>query len=132
MSKIDAKKLEELKKKLSTEQYNICFLAGTEPPFSGKFTHNTAKGTYVCAVCRTPLFSSAGKFDSGTGWPSFDEVIKKGNVVLKQDDGMGLVRTEVQCATCSAHLGHLFADGPTKTGNRYCINSLALEFVKIK
>lgn len=129
---MDVKKLKELKKKLTSEQYNICFLAGTEPPFSGKYTHNSKKGTYVCVVCKTPLFSSTTKFDSGTGWPSFDDVVEKGNVTLKNDSSGGMERVEVQCSTCRAHLGHLFADGPTKTGNRYCINSLALNFLDLK
>lgn len=125
---MDPKKLEEFKKKLTTEQYNVCFLKGTEPPFSGKYTNNHATGMYECVVCQTPLFSSSTKFDSGTGWPSFDDPVNTKNIELKPDHSLSIGRTEVLCKTCGAHLGHLFNDGPTKTGNRYCINSLSLDF----
>lgn len=120
--------LEEAKKRLTPEQYNVCFLKGTEPPFSGKYTNNHKTGMYECIVCHTPLFSSSTKFDSGTGWPSFDNPVNSKNVDLKPDYSLGIERTEVLCKTCGAHLGHLFNDGPTKTGNRYCINSLSLDF----
>lgn len=125
---MDPKQLEELKKKLSAEQYNVCFLKGTEPPFSGKYTNNHKTGMYECVVCQTPLFSSNTKFDSGTGWPSFDDPVNAKNIELKPDHSIGMERIEVLCKTCGAHLGHLFNDGPTKTGNRYCINSLSLDF----
>jgi len=117
------------KSKLTPDQVNICFYKGTEPPFSGKYLHNKEKGMYVCVACGTPLFSSDTKFDSGSGWPSFWDVVKKGNVKLTEDLSMGMERTEVGCAHCGAHLGHVFSDAPGyKTGLRYCVNSLAMNF----
>lgn len=121
---------EEAKRKLTPEQYNVCFEKGTEPPFSGKYYKNKDDGMYKCIACDQPLFSSDTKFDSGTGWPSFSDVVKKGNVKLQEDRSMGMKRTEVLCGNCGAHLGHVFDDGPTETGKRYCINSLALNFEK--
>lgn len=117
--------------KLSDEQYRIMRERGTEQPFSGKFVDHHDDGMYTCVACNTPLFASDTKFDSGSGWPSFSDVISKGNVELKTDTSHGMSRTEVICATCGGHLGHVFDDGPKdKTGLRYCINSACLDFKK--
>lgn len=105
---------------------------GTEPPFSGKYVNAKEKGMYVCKNCGTFLFSSDAKFDSGTGWPSFDEPNNLENIELKEDDSHSMHRIEVTCRKCSAHLGHLFDDGPTGTGKRYCINSVCLDLVDTK
>jgi len=121
--------IEEMKKKLSPEQYDVCFLKGTEPPFSGKYTHNKEPGTYVCAVCGSELFSSDTKFESGTGWPSFDRPMESETIEYTDDYSYGMRRIEVTCKNCGSHLGHVFDDGPTETGKRYCINSLSLDFV---
>ncbi|MBI4174938.1 MAG: peptide-methionine (R)-S-oxide reductase MsrB, partial [Candidatus Aenigmarchaeota archaeon] len=109
----------EWKKKLTKEQYHVLREKQTESPFTGKLLHNKGKGTYVCAACGSPLFSSDAKFDSGSGWPSFYDVVSSA-VELREDKSYG-IRTEVVCAKCGGHLGHLFGDGPKPTGQRYCI-----------
>lgn len=117
---------EEWKKVLTPEQYEVMRGGGTEAPFTGKYVHEKEDGMYTCAACGNPLFSSDTKFDSGTGWPSFDEALP-GAVEHRQDTTHGMVRTEVVCAKCGSHLGHLFEDGPTDTGKRYCLNSVCLD-----
>lgn len=121
----------EWKEKLSEEAYYVMREAGTERAFTGKYWDNKKEGVYNCAACQLPLFSSETKYRSGSGWPSFYRPIKEANVGSEKDRTLGMVRTEVHCARCGGHLGHVFPDGPKPTGLRYCINSVSLEFQEI-
>ncbi len=115
-------------KDLPLDRLRILKHCGTEPPFSSPLLDEHRRGRFVCAGCGAPLFASTAKFESGSGWPSFSEVIAQGAVTTRADTGHGMVRTEVLCTACGGHLGHVFPDGPKPTGLRYCINGLALEF----
>lgn len=123
---------DEWKKRLNAQAFNVLRQEGTERAFTGTYWNNHEKGTYVCAGCGLPLFSSDTKFDSGTGWPSFWQPIDKRNVRENVDNSHFMTRTEVECARCGGHQGHVFDDGPNPTGLRYCINSVSLKFVKGK
>ena len=128
VSKTDMPQSErEWKKKLDPAQYQVLRQAGTERAFSGKYWNTKADGTYTCAGCGTQLFSSDTKFESGSGWPSFYAALDPEKIEEVEDGSFGMMRTEVKCATCGGHLGHLFPDGPNPTGMRYCINSAALD-----
>lgn len=123
IQKTEAEWLEEL----GPERYRILRQKGTERPFTGEYNLKYDRGIYACAGCKTQLFESSSKFDSGCGWPSFDEAIE-GTVEYVRDNSHGMIRTEILCATCGGHLGHVFNDGPTQTGQRYCVNSLSVDF----
>ncbi|WP_425244270.1 peptide-methionine (R)-S-oxide reductase MsrB [Vibrio gelatinilyticus] len=129
-SKRVTKSSEDWRQELTDEQYRVCRQGGTEPPYSGTLLHNKETGAYQCTCCKTPLFSSDNKYDSGCGWPSFDAPINNGAVRYLNDLSHGMQRVEIRCATCDSHLGHVFTDGPTTTGERYCVNSVSLIFNK--
>ena len=123
---------QEWRAQLSPEQFHVTRKAGTEPAFTGKYWNSKDHGTYACACCGEPLFSSEKKYESGTGWPSFFEPISESAVESHKDRSYGMVRTEARCAKCDAHLGHVFEDGPKPSGLRYCMNSASLELKPAK
>ncbi len=119
---------EEWRQRLSPEQYRILRKKGTEHPFSGEYDHFFGAGQYTCAGCGAPLFASTAKFDSGCGWPAFDRALEQEAIDFESDFSFGMRRVEIMCAKCGGHLGHVFDDGPTETGQRFCVNSLSLKF----
>lgn len=125
MAKIE-KTEQQWRDELSDEEFVVCRKKGTERAFTGKYWNTKTPGTYVCVACETPLFSSETKYDSGSGWPSFYQPMVEANITSLVDESHGMIRTEVLCAVCDSHLGHVFEDGPHPTGLRYCINSVSL------
>lgn len=130
MSEKLKKSEDEWRLELDPESYHILREKGTERAFTGDYYQNKDEGTYVCKGCGTPLFSSDTKYESGSGWPSFYDAISKGVIETKADYSLGMIRTEIACAVCGGHLGHIFDDGPKPTGQRYCVNSRSLDFRK--
>ncbi len=130
MNKYPIQKSEaQWKEELGAERYRILRGKGTERPFSGTYNLHFEDGAYTCGACHTPLFESNSKFESGCGWPSFDKSLQ-GSIEYVRDSSFGMIRTEILCANCGSHLGHVFDDGPTNTGQRYCVNSLSVDFKK--
>ena len=121
---------DKLQQELTPLEYNVCLKHGTEAPFQNEFHDSKAEGTYTCKCCNTPLFTSEAKFDSGTGWPSYFQPITDDCIEEIVDDTLGMRRVEVRCAACGSHLGHVFPDGPAPTYQRYCINSVSLNFTE--
>jgi peptide-methionine (R)-S-oxide reductase len=119
----------ELAKALNPEERRVLLNQGTEPPFCGTLLDNKRQGTYACRLCGLPLFESKAKFESGTGWPSFYQPVDRAHIAYIEDRSHGMTRTEIRCARCAGHLGHVFPDGPPPTGERYCLNSASMEFV---
>lgn len=130
VTRLDQAAIEALAKDLEPSERQVILLAGTERPFCGTLLDNKKHGTYVCRLCGLPLFRSAAKFESGTGWPSFYESFAKEHVEYLEDTSHGMRRVEIRCNRCTAHLGHVFPDGPKPTGQRYCLNSVSLSFVE--
>lgn len=124
----DPKSENDWREKLSAEEYRVLREKGTERPFTGEYNMHFEKGVYTCKGCGNELFRDDSKFDSGCGWPSFDRGIASGAIIEKPDNSLGMIRTEIVCANCGSHLGHVFDDGPTETGLRYCVNSVSLDF----
>ncbi|GAB2664889.1 peptide-methionine (R)-S-oxide reductase MsrB [Vibrio panuliri] len=116
------------RERLSEQEFHVCRMQGTEAPFSGKLLHNRESGIYRCTCCEADLFQSSNKYDSGCGWPSFDAPIHPDAIRFLEDLSHGMVRTEIRCAVCDSHLGHVFPDGPPTTGERFCVNSVSLIF----
>ena len=129
LNPLDAATIQRLAEELNPEERRILLHQGTEPPYCGNLLDNKRAGTYVCRLCGLPLFRSTAKFNSGTGWPSFFEPYDAAHVVELVDRSHGMVRTEIRCARCDGHMGHLFPDGPLPTGLRFCVNSASVEFV---
>ena len=127
---LDKAEVDRLAGSLSDEERSILLYHGTEPPFCGNLLANKKHGTYACRLCGLPLFESKTKFESGTGWPSFYQPVDRAHIAYIQDRSHGMLRTEIRCARCSGHLGHVFEDGPPPTGERYCLNSASMEFVE--
>ena len=129
VSPLNEEEVTELAKALSAEERRVLLHHGTEPAFCGNLLDNKKQGTYACRLCGLPLFESTAKFESGTGWPGFYQPVDRAHIAYIQDQSHGMVRTEIRCARCGGHLGHVFPDGPPPTRERYCLNSVSMEFV---